>query len=294
MKSRINQDKIISILSYTVVGAFSLICLYPLLLTLMVSLSDEYLVQVNGFSLIPQKFSLDTYKYVWKSSSQNIARAYGMTLLVTGLGTLFSMIVSSMMAYTLSQKHIKYRNALSFFSYFTVIFPAGMIPWYIVCVNVLHLKNSILALIIPYGVSVWNLFLLRNYFLSIPDSVGESAKIDGANDFVIYSKIVMPMSQTAILTVGMFYAIQYWNDWWLSVMLISDRKMYPMQYYLFNILSSVSALASGRMQDSGRIAIPSQTIRMAVTFITILPILFLFPLIQKYFIKGIMVGAVKG
>ncbi len=294
MNNRIGSDQILKFAAGAIILIFSLACLYPLLLTFMVSISDEYLVQINGFKLIPEKFSLDTYIFLYKTNADRILNAYGVTTLVTAGGTVLALIFTSMLAFTISLKTVKYRGAISFFCYFTVIFPAGMIPWYIVCVNVLQLKNTWFALILPYAVNVWNLFLLRNYFQSIPDSILESARIDGANDFTVFSRLVMPMSRTALLTVGLFYAIQFWNDWWLSIMLISKREMYPMQFFLFNILSSVNALSSGMLQDGSRIRVPTETVKMAVTIVTVLPILFLFPLIQKHFIKGIMVGAVKG
>ena len=164
-----------------------------------------------------------------------------------------------------------------------------------VCVNVIHIKDNFLALILPYAVNVWNAFLLRNYFQSIPDSVTESAKIDGANDFIIYSKLIVPMSRTAILTVLMFFSVQYWNDWWLAIMLINNRKLFPMQYFLFDLLTSANALSSSRISDSGgKIAIPAETIKMAVTVIAITPLMIIFPFVKKHFVHGIVIGAVKG
>lgn len=295
IKTKIKSEKFIDFFAYGIIIVFTIICLYPLLLTLMVSLSDEYLVQIHGFKLIPEKFSLATYKFIFDSSSDKILNAYLVTVAVTAAGTLLGLIVCSMLAYTLSQKHIKYRNVLSFFFYFTIIFPAGMLPWYIVCINVLHIKDTFWALILPYTVNVWNAFLLRNYFQSIPDSIAESAKIDGANDFFIYARLIVPMSRTAILTVLMFFAVQYWNDWWLAIMLISKRTLYPMQYFLFDLLTSANALSSGHISDAGgKISIPTETIKMAVTIITITPLMIIFPFVKKYFVHGIVIGAVKG
>lgn len=287
-------DRALSIFAHVFVLVFGLICLYPLLVTVSVSFSDEYLVQVNGFRLIPEQFSLGTYRYIFDRSLPRIARSYLVTITVTVVGTITSMLVTSMFSYAVAQKHVRYRNFLSFFSYFTVIFPAGMIPWYLICVNLLHINNTLFGLFVPYALNVWNMFLLRNYFQSIPASVTESAKIDGAHDFTIFARLVIPMSQTAVVTISMFYVIQYWNDWWLSIMLISKQALYPMQYFLFSLLSSVNVLSSGMVEDASVVAIPAETVKMAVTVITILPVLFLFPIIQRYFIKGIMVGAVKG
>ena len=293
MKSNSFSDRVVSIVSYAIVSIFSVICLYPLLLTAAVSFSDENKVQIHGFRLIPEEFSLETYKYLWDRASDSITRAYGVSVLITVVGTITAMLVTSMLAYTISQKNIKYRNAISFFCYITVIFSAGMVPWYIVCVTVLHIQNTVFALFIPYTVNVWNLFLLRNYFQSIPDAVIESARIDGANSFFIFCKLVVPLSKTAMLTVGMFYVIQFWNDWWLAIMLMTNSKLYPLQYYLYSLLTSAQALSQHSISSSN-ISIPTETIKMATTMITIGPILFLYPFVQKYFVKGIMIGAVKG
>ncbi len=289
------SDRIFVFLAYTFLALFALFCLYPLLLTLGVSLSDENTVAVKGYSLIPEKFSLDTYKYLFINSGQRIIRSYGITIFVTTAGTLSALMITAMMAFALSIKTLKYRNIIAAYSNFTIIFSAGMIPWYIVCVNYLHFSNNILGLICPYLLSVWNLFLLRSYFQAIPDSIIESAKIDGANYFQIFARIAVPLTSTGLLTVGMMYALQYWNDWWLSVMFITKRDLYPLQYYLFNIMSNVQALTSGRVSNIGsKISLPTETVKMAVTVVAIGPIIFIYPFIQRYFVKGIMAGAVKG
>lgn len=289
------SDRIFVFIAYTFLAIFALFCLYPLLLTLGVSLSDENTVAVKGYSLIPEKFSLDTYKYLFINSGQRIIRSYGITIFVTTTGTLSALLITAMMAFALSIKTLKYRNIIAAYSNFTIIFSAGMIPWYIVCVNYLHFSNNILGLICPYLLSVWNLFLLRSYFQAIPDSIIESAKIDGANYFQIFARIAVPLTSTGLLTVGMMYALQYWNDWWLSVMFITKRDLYPLQYYLFNIMSNVQALTSGRVSNIGsKISLPTETVKMAVTVVAIGPIIFIYPFIQRYFVKGIMAGAVKG
>ena len=164
-----------------------------------------------------------------------------------------------------------------------------------VCVNYYHLRNNILALIIPSIFSVWNMFLLRTYFSSISPSLYEAAKIDGANYFLIYRKVALPLCKTGILTVGLMYALQYWNDWWNALIFINDKKLFPLQYYLYNILSNINAISSGIIPDgaASSIALPAETVKMAVTVITIGPIIFLYPFIQKFFVNGIMTGAVK-
>jgi len=288
-----NSDRLLTLVTYFVIIIFALICLYPLILTLMVSFSDEHLILKYGFKIIPMKISTSAYSYLWRNSHKAILNAYTVTLIVTVVGTLASLLVTSMMAYTMSQKYVRFRNLISLYSYFTVLFSAGMVPWYIVCVKFLHINNTFGGLFLPYLINVWNLFLLKNYFQSIPGSIVESAKIDGANDLIIFFKLIIPLSKTSFLTVGLFYALQYWNDWWLSIMLITNNKLFPLQYYLYTMLSNAQA-ASSNPALSGHIAIPAETLKMAVTIVTIGPIIFLYPLVQKYFVKGIMVGAVKG
>ena len=289
------SDRAISFISYAVLTIFSLLCTYPLLLIFMVSISDELKVQLHGYKIIPEAVSFKTYIYLWERSGDSILNAYAMSVLVTVIGTLSSMGVTSMFAYSISQKNVRYRNAISLFSYFTVIFSAGIVPWYIVCVQILHINNTFFGLFLPYLVNVWNLFLLRNYFQSVPDSLAESAKIDGAGDFYIFIRIFLPVSKTALLTVGLFYALQYWNDWWLPIMLITKRTLFPLQYYLFSTLTNVQALSNNTsLGITANIPLPTETVKMAVTVVAVGPIIFLYPIVQKYFVKGIIVGAVKG
>ena len=294
MRSR-SSDKIVSTLSYLFIGLFAAFCIYPLLLTIGVSFSDNHLVQLHGYRIIPEKFSLVTYEYILKTNGKRILDSYGVTLFQTVVGTLLSIFITSMMAFAIMMKNLKYRNAIALFSYFTVIFSAGLVPWYIVCVNYLGLKNNLFALILPYSMSVWNLFLLRNYFKSIPESIFESVEIDGGNYFYMYCKVGIPLAKTALLTVSLLYSLQYWNDWFLAVMLITERKLFPLQYYLYSIMSNVQAANAGQIQGgAGHISFPTETAKMVVTCITIGPIVFLYPFFQKYFVHGIMIGAVKG
>ncbi|MEC0373158.1 carbohydrate ABC transporter permease [Paenibacillus chibensis] len=294
-KNRLLGDKLVVGIAYALIGLFALICLYPLILTLSVSFSSEQAIARKGYAILPMSPSFDTYKYIFVNSGMKILKSYGVTIFVTVVGTAGALLITSMIAFSLSIKKLKYRNVLAFISNFTIIFSAGLIPWYMVSVNYYGLKNSILALILPSIFSVWNMFLLRTYFGSISPSLYEAAEMDGANYFTIYVKVALPLSKTALLTVGLMYALQYWNDWWHALIFINDRDLFPLQYYLYNILSNVNAISSGRIPSgaSGNITLPAETVKMAVTMITIGPIIFLFPYIQKYFVQGIMTGAVK-
>lgn len=297
MKSNrlLNSDKFVLGIAYVFIGIFGFLCFYPLLLTISVSFSSEKDIAIHGYSIIPQNFSLDTYKYMFINSGSKILRSYGVTIFITAVGTIGALLVTSMVAFAISIKGLKYRNIIAFICNFTIIFSAGLIPWYIVCVNYYGLKNNILALIVPSMFSVWNMFLMRTYFSSIPSTLYEAAQIDGANYFTIFVKIALPISKTAMLTVGLMYALQYWNDWWYALIFVNNKNLFPLQYYLYNILSNVNAISSGRIPSgaSGAITLPAETVKMAVTVITIGPIIFLYPIVQKYFIQGVMTGAVK-
>lgn len=288
------SDRITKAVCYVFVGLFALACLLPLLLVLSVSLSSESAVVLHGYSIFPQDFSLDTYKYIFQHSGAKILRSYGVTLFITVVGTLIATTITAMIAYALSIKKLRYRNLIAFACNFTIVFSAGLIPWYMVSTNLLGLKDSIWALILPSVFSVWNMFLLRTYFSAISPSLYEAAILDGANYFQILWRITVPLSKTTLLTVGMMYALAFWNDWWNALMFINSKDLFPLQYYLYNILSNVNAVSSGRIPaGASGIQLPAETVKMAVTMITIGPIIFLYPFVQKYFVNGIMTGAVK-
>ena len=292
---RTASDRWARIIAYLIVGFFGLICLYPLLLTVTVSLTPEDVINRDGYRLIPARWSLDTYTYIFAHSGARILKSYGVTILVTVVGTFGSMLVTCMIAYAISLRELKYRNVIAFICNFTSIFSAGLIPWYVVCVNWYGLRNNILALLLPSLFSVWYMFLMRTYFKAISPSLYDAAKIDGAGHMTIFFRIALPLSITALLTVGLMYALNYWNDWWHALMFIDDRNLYPLQYYLYSIMSNVNAVSSGRVPSgaAANIRLPAETVKMAVTIITIGPILFGYPFIQRYFVRGIMTGAVK-
>ena len=294
-KKKSISDRIIMVIAYFFICFFGLLCLYPLVLTLSVSLSSEREIVRNGYSIIPQGFTFNTYLYIFANSGARILKSYGLTIFVTFVGTLGALILTSMIAFAISIKSLKYRNVIAFICNFTIVFSAGLIPWYVVCVNYYGLRNSALALILPSIFSVWNMFLMRTYFSSISPSLYEAAQIDGANYFTVYCRIAIPLSKTAILTIGLMYALQYWNDWWHALIFINKKDLFPLQYYLYTILSNINAISSGRIPSGAAagISLPAETVKMAITVITIGPIIFLYPFVQKYFVRGIMTGAIK-
>ena len=292
---RSKSDRIFMAFIYLFVGLFALVCLYPLLLTLMTSLTDEQTLIRDGYKMFPQKYSLAAYQVIADSMGSKVLGAYKITIFVTVVGTALSLYVTSSIGYVVSVKDFKQRNLINMLLYIPMVFSAGLLPWYIICTKYYHLTNTLWALILPPCLNVFNVFLMRNFFNSLPTAVFESAKIDGAGHFRIFFQIAIPMAQVGIYTVGMLYALGYWNDYYNALMFIRKSEMFPMQYYLYNILSNIQfAARQSQNRLSYNIAIPSETIKMAIIIVTIVPILFLYPFIQRYIVKGVVVGAVKG
>ena len=259
------------------------------------SFSDEVSVTVNGYGVIPKKFSLEAYKMILGSLGKNILNAYCVTIAVTVIGTLFSLLVSSAFAYVLTVSEFRPRGALNMFLYIPMIFSAGLLPWYIMCTKYYHLTDKFWALILPCCINAFNVFLLRNFFKSIPEELAEAAKIDGASYLRIFSVIYFPLAKVGLVTVGLFYALSYWNDYYLALMFINKQKLYPLQYYLYNMLANVQFIANQANASLGyNINIPLETTKMATICVTIGPIILLYPFAQKYITKGVIVGAVKG
>ncbi|WP_042203205.1 carbohydrate ABC transporter permease [Paenibacillus camerounensis] len=286
-------DRLLKTMFYLCIGLFSVYCLVPFWSVIASSFTSEASLVKNGYMFWPSDFSLEAYKMIFKDNT--IYRAYGVTTFVTVVGTVLSMIFTSAMAYTLSVKSVKYRNHLAFYIYFTMLFHGGLVASYLLISKYLDMKDTIWVLIIPGMISAWNMFLLRNFFASIDDSIAESAKIDGANDVYILFRIILPISLPALATIGLFYALGYWNKWFDAVLYINDKDLFPLQYLIQRIMNNLDYIN----QISSDISIPNfiapaMTVRLATTVVTIGPIIFLYPFLQKYFVKGLMVGAVKG
>lgn len=295
MTSKLGAIRYSDLVIYATVLAFSLLCLLPFLMVIGGSFTDELEIQAHGYQLIPGQFSLEAYHILfvqWKV----LVNGYKISTIVTVIGTAASVMICAMLAYPMSLRRVKYRRFLSVYAMLTLLFSGGMVPWYIVCVNYLHLKDSIAALIIPYLCSAFNVFLIRNYFQSLPEELSESAKIDGAGEATIFFKIVMRLSTPVIATVSLFIALTYWNDWYLGVMLIDSSDLQPLQLLLRSIVSNIMFLkssdAAARMLSGS--LVPSEGIKLATCVLTIGPMVFLYPFVQRYFVKGIMIGAVKG
>lgn len=288
------RNGFLNAIMYTAISVFSLYCVLPVLLVVIESFTDESIIQQEGATYLPRKLSLHAYRLLFRNNS-GIFTSYGISIFVTVVGTLSAVVITAMAAFALANKQVRYRNVLALFFFFTMIFNGGIVPWYIIC-NRVGLQNNVLALIIPTLIfSPFNLFLVRNYMNGIPDALMESARIDGAGDFRIAFRIYFPLCLPVLATVTLFYGLGYWNDWWNAIMLVDDSRLYPLQYFVFKLQSEVSMLQQLQNISSPTTEIlPSETLKMATVVVTIGPIVFLYPYLQKYFIQGITIGSVKG
>lgn len=274
----------------------SAFALLPFLLLIIASFTDETVALLNGYSYFPEKMSLEAYKYIVQNSS-TFFRAYGITILVTAVGTVISIVLTSLTAYVLSKRQLPGVKLMNLFVVFTMLFNGGLVATYINYTTVFHIKNTMFALIIPnLLMNAFMIMLARNYFEnSIPEEIYESARIDGASELYIFYKLVLPLSVPILATIGLMTGIAYWNDWQNSLYYIDDRKMYSIQAVLNSINDGVAAIAQlGNSAGASAADLPTTTIRMAIAVVGILPILLIYPFFQKYFAKGLVAGAVKG
>lgn len=286
-------DRALKAVFYLILTLFSIYCLLPFVTVIGSSMTTEKSILNNGFQLFPLDFSLQAYKLIFEDST--IYRAYGVTTFVTVVGTILAMLVTCALAYPLSVRALKYKNWINFYVYFTLLFNGGLVASYLLISKYLHLQDTIWVLILPALVSPWNMFLLRNFFKSIDESLAESAKIDGADDIYIFFKIILPISLPALATIGLFYAIAFWNKWFEALLYISDDNKFPLQYLIQRIMSNVEfAKRLSAQITMSTFDIPTNTTRLATTVATIGPIILLYPFLQKYFVKGLMVGSIKG
>ena len=292
----VKKDVGLKIFAYVVVGILALISILPLLYVIVVSFSDSQSIKEIGYSLIPEKWSLLAYEMLIDSPTA-ILRAYGVTLLITAMGPVAGNFISSLYAYGLSRKSFLLRRYLSFFLYFTMLFSGGMVPIYILVTRYLGLRNNTLSMVLPYLVTPSYIFLMRTFIQSIPDSLFEAAKLDGASEFRILFKIVFPISKGGIATVTLFTLLGFWNSWYPCMLYIDDSKKYTLQYLLHTIMTRFQNLQlemEAGMLGGDMAALPMDSLRMATCVLAIGPLVIAFPFFQKYFVKGIAVGSVKG
>ncbi|MFD0870880.1 Inner membrane ABC transporter permease protein ycjP [Chlamydia abortus] len=267
----------------------------PLLLVVSISFSDEEALIRGGYKLFPEQFSLTAYQTVFKYPAQ-LLMSYGVTIFVTVVGTAAGLLLTAMIGYTISRRDYRYRRITTFYVFFTMLFSGGLVPFYIMMTKYLQLKDTIWVLIIPYLLNPFYVMIMKGFMDKMPLEVIESAKIDGANEWKIFFRIILPLATPALATVGLFIGFTYWNDWWLGLLFIDDEKLVPLQLLLYRTMNSIEFFATNAQYISGNIDLsqfPSLSTRMALALLGAGPMLFVFPFCQKYFVKGMTVGSLK-
>ena len=297
---KVRKDKVsyaVTVFAVVFVSIFALMCLLPFMMMVSASFSDENIISVQGVGIFPKGFNTEAYKILLKTPKYLVG-AYVVTITTTAAGAGLTLLLTSSLAYPLSVPGLKYRNHIAFFAYFTMLFNGGLVPTYILTTRFLQMRNSIWVLIIPGALNAYNMFLMRNYFASIPPSLSESAKIDGATDVRIYWSIILPLAKPILATIGLFAAMGYWNEWYRVLLYIDRPNLFTLQFLIMRLQQQADFLSSSMSAAAraalGNVAIPTLGVRLATAMISIGPIIMLYPLLQKYFIKGIMVGSVKG
>ena len=294
----VGTSKVYKVISYVVMILWAAIIVLPFLLLLMSSLTDEQVLVANGYSFFPKIFSAASYQYIFQSGD-TIMQAYGISIVVTIIGTLVSVILTALMAFPLSINNLPGRRVMMFFVFFTMLFSGGIVPSYIMWSNTFKIKDTIFAQLIPnLLLSGWNVMMVRTYFSnSIPYALYEAAEIDGAPQTTIFWKIVLPLGKPILVTMGTFAGLAYWNDWTNGLYyIVQNKNVYNIQNLLNNMVQNIQYLATSTTNSgmaSALGSLPATGIQMAIAFVAILPIMLIFPFFQKYYAKGISVGAVK-
>ncbi|MFC4598769.1 carbohydrate ABC transporter permease [Cohnella hongkongensis] len=276
--------------------ALSALIVVPFLLVLSISLTREQSLLDFGYRFIPKEFSLQAYRLIFANPGQ-LLRAYGVTALVTAIGTTAALFLTSLIAFVIARRDYAYRRATTLFIFFTMLFSPGIVPTYILVTRVMHLQNTIWALIVPYLLNPFHVMLLKGFLDKLPGEIVESAKIDGCSEFRIYSRIVLPLAKPALATVGLLIAFAYWNDWWLGLLFIDNQNQVPLQLLLYRIMNQIEFLSNQFIHSNVAVDLsqfPSLSTRMAMAILAAGPMMFIFPLFQRFFVGGLTVGSVKG
>lgn len=290
-----SSQKVFDVLKITLLSLCALISVLPFIIIVSGSFTDNATIITKGYSILPRDFSLEAYKLVFKVP-KDILQAYKMTIYYTAMGTSLGLITITLTAYVISRKEFKYRNTVSFLIYFTSIFGGGMIPWYLMYANVLNMRGQTFPIWFPALMTPFLIILMRTFIASsVPDAVTESATIDGAGHVRIFTRIVLPIIVPALATVGLFLALGHWNDWYRSSMFSTNSKTWQLQFYLYDMINATVALkqmaANTNMKTQD---LPTEAVKLAMAVVVTGPILIVYPFVQKYFVTGITVGAVKG
>ena len=298
-KRPLGKDMIaVNIVGCLLIGVFAFLCVVPFYLIIIASFTSNQSIIQNGYplTLTANALSLQSYQLCLKNPVA-ILQSYGITIFVTVTGTFCAVMMACMTGYVLSRRDFPWRNKFAFFYFFTTLFNGGLVPWYLLCVRYLNFKNSFAGLLFPLMFSVWNMIIAKSFMIGLPAEITESAKLDGANDFTIFLRLIMPLSKPLVATLSLFSALAYWNDWYQASLYIESKMhdLFPLQYVLVNIEKNISYLANNDFAMSANTTVlPSETMRMAIVVIAVVPIMFSYPFFQKYFISGLTIGAVKG
>lgn len=290
-----SSDMIIRGTTYVLVTLFCIMCILPFWMVIASSFSTEEAIRRTGFTLFPTDFSTYSYELLFRSPDQMLG-AYAVTVGLTIVGTLIGLFIVSMTGYALQRQDFPFRNGIMFYIYFTSLFSAGLVPFYLLIVQTLKLQDSYLAILLPLLMSPWLIVLMKNFVKAIPHEITESGKIDGAGDFKIFYALILPSMKPALATIGLFLALSYWNEWYYSSLFLTSRVAYrPLQFHLYNVINKVASLRNSVAGANVVIEnLPSETLKMATAVIATGPIILLYPFVQKYFVAGLTVGAVKG
>ncbi len=284
---------IFDVFNYLIVGLVALTTVLPIIYIIFNSFATEFELETRPMFIIPQIWSVDAYKYIF--ASNKIVRSFGNSIFITVCGTAINLFCTVTLAYPLSKKFIRGRNFFLNMVIFSMFFSGGMIPGYVVVSSWLKLRGTYWAILLPGAISAYNMMIVKNFFQGIPAELEESASLDGCNDLMILTRIVLPLSAPVLATFGLFYAVGHWNSYFSAMIYLTDDKMYPLQLILRNIIVTAEAAAGDMsLMDPNFVEPPKQSIKMAVIVVATVPIMCVYPFLQKYFVKGVMVGALKG
>ena len=294
-----DSDRRFRLIALIVMLVWTVICLAPFVLMISASITDEQTLIREGYKFWPQKVNFAAYQYLW-AKRDTIFNAYMISIIVTVVGTFTNVLITTLFAYPLARRDFKWRNVFAFVVFFTMLFNGGMTASYIIWTQVFHIRNTIWALIIPnYLMGGMNILLVRNYYTaSIPDAILEAARVDGASEMTIYTRIMVPLSKPVMITVALFAGIAYWNDWTNGLYYITVTKLYSINVYLNNLMNNINLLKQQSTLTEGAnlsgLDLPSVGVRMAIAMVAVLPVALIFPFIQGQLIKGVVIGGVKG
>ena len=288
------SDIIIRTFGYILITFYALACIFPFLIIIGTSFTNESVIRAEGVKLIPKEFTTKSYEMVMRGGM--IWRSYGLTITLTLCGTVVGLLIIAMTGYAKQRKDFPLRNAISFYIYFTSLFSAGLAPYYLLMTQTYKLNDSYLAVFFPLLMSPWLIILMKNFVKAIPHEITESGKIDGAGDMVIFTRLILPMLKPALATIGLFLALGYWNEWYQSSLFLSSRvAVKPLQFQLYKVVNETQSLKNSIAGQYITLTdVPTESLKMATAVMATGPIVFLYPFVQKYFIGGITVGAVNG